>query len=120
MMSWAMTIYIKFFGCLRRFLLADNDYVTQREAAKGIAAFSLIEEAVALIIERGDIVPNMIALLNRSLENVEMYTEILFMALRSLTNLTMYRDGKEALSEYVGKMGYSTLEAYFGRFIEDH
>ena len=35
-------------GVLGRFLLADNDYVTQREAAKGIAAFSLIEEAVAL------------------------------------------------------------------------
>ena len=107
-------------GVLGRFLLAENDYVTQREAAKGIAAFSLIEEAVVLIIERGDIIPNMIALLNRSLENVEMYTEILFMALRSLTNLTMYRNGREVLSEHVSKLGYSTLEAYFGRFIEDH
>ena len=105
---------------LEQFLSPDNDHVTQREATKGIAAFALIEHAVNFIINRGTLIPKLIILLESSLQNVQMYTDTLFMAVRALSNLAMYKKGREMLLIHIKAVGYSTLESYFGRMIEEH
>ena len=101
-------------------LSAGEDVVVQREAARALSAFALLEVGAEFIAVETSAVEVLVALLEEALSSSSMLLDTLLMTVRAAGNLLMYPRHHAALLKAAKRYGHSCLEELFGRMIEEH
>ena len=97
-----------------------EDAVTRRESSRALASFALRELGADFMACHPTAVNTLIGIVDEALVAPSMLADSMFMAVRTLANLCMYRKHYAALLGVAKKRGHPSMESFFGRLIEEH